>query len=150
MNFMNESIFTVSLDYKEYSKEAKNGKIEVLWADKATLILIKTLFRVIKSEMSEINQVMNLQEKSDSNKYFRIISSNFNLSDGNLHRKILKRIKKLKQFYFRTSGLTVHLDEIVEDLKALRLNRIKFWENLLKDFTQNEDFYVSKFRHRKK
>jgi len=147
---MNESIFTVSLDYKEYSKEAKNGKIEVLWADKATLILIKTLFRVIKSEMSEINQVMNLQEKSDSNKYFRIISSNFNLSDGNLHRKILKRIKKLKQFYFRTSGLTVHLDEIVEDLKALRLNRIKFWENLLKDFTQNEDFYVSKFRHRKK
>lgn len=150
MIYLSEDVFIITLEYKEFSEEDMVSETEVLWADKTTLKFIKKLFRVIKSEMSEVSQVMNLQEKSDSDKYFRVISNNFNLNDDNIRDRIIRRIKRLKQFNFRSGGLTVHFDEIVEMIKSLRFKRIKFWENLLDDFTKNKDFYLAKIKNQMK
>jgi len=150
MMYVSKKVFIASLEYREYSEEAKDSKTEVLWTDMEGLKILRILFRIIKSEMSEVNQLMNIQEEPDSEKYFRVISNNFNLEDDNLYEKILKRVKKLKDFHFRSGGLTFHFDEIVEQIKALRFKRIRFWENLLKDFTNNKDFYLSKIKQKKK
>ena len=66
-----------------------------------------------------------------------------------MRKKIERRIEKLKQLYFRSGGITVDFDEIVEMLKIVRFNRIKFWENLLKDFINNNDFYLSKIKQKR-
>ncbi|KKL73123.1 hypothetical protein LCGC14_2078060 [marine sediment metagenome] len=137
-------ILIIGLVVKKAKGKTNDGKTEVLWADRSTLNIMKTLFRIVKSEMSEVNQIMNLQERLASEQYLRVISNNFEGSGDNLHRRIVRRIKKLKEFHFRSGGLTVNFDEIIENLKVLRFNRIKFWENLLKDYVENEDFYLTK------
>lgn len=146
---MNKDNFIVSLEYREFSEEAKESKTEVLWTDKITLKFIRSLFRIVGSEMSKFGQMARSEAKFDSDKYFEVITSNFGANINNYKEKILKKIKNLKKFYFRSRGLTIHLDEIIEDLKALRYNRIKFWEDLLRNFTENEDFYLSKIERQR-
>jgi hypothetical protein len=147
-----EKLFHVFLSYKNILgiDVPSDFKDEFLWTNKDGLKLLKSIFRIVHSEMSEFTHVTRSEAESDSDKYVEIIAGNFGVDRDDFNERILKRIKKLKQFHFRSGGLTIHFDEIVEKIKELRFNRIKFWENLLKDFTENEDFYLSKLEERKK
>jgi len=146
-----EELFHVFLSYKSISSldVPSDFEDEILWTNKDGLKLLKSIFRIVKSEMSEFAYMMRSEAKSDSDKYIEIIANDFGVNRDDFNEKILKRIKKLKQFHFRSGGLTIYFDEIVEKIKSLRFSRIKFWENLLKNFNENEDFYLSKLEQKK-
>ena len=71
--------------------------------------------------MSEFSSMKHSEAKSDSEKYLEIISGNF-LKRDDLNEKISKKIERLKKFNF---------DKALDGLKELRLDRIRFRENLL-------------------
>ncbi len=144
-------IFEVFLKYGELLEPDVpiEFKDEILWTNKDGLKLLKTLFRAVKEEMSEFAHVVSSEAKSDSDKYLEIIINNFGLEQTDICKRIERRINKLRQFHFRSGGLTVHFDEIVEQIRMLRLRRIRIWENILKDFTDKKDFYLSKIQRGK-
>ena len=123
-------IFEVFLKYGELFEPGVpiEFKDEILWTSRGGLKLIKTLFRAVKEEMSEYTYVVSSEAKSDTDKYIEIIVNNFGLEQTDICKRIERRINKLRQFHFRSGGLTVHFDEVVEQIRMLRLRRIRIWD----------------------
>ncbi|TFG19538.1 MAG: hypothetical protein EU529_16185 [Promethearchaeota archaeon] len=135
------NVFEVFLSYKEISDNSENTKNEVLWTNNEGLKLLKGFFRIIKSEIGEVVDTMNVDK---DNEFKRFLSILFNRSisrlDSDIEKNIMKFIEKLKRFNFY-SGI-FNINDVLRDLKLLREHRIKFWESLLEDFRKNEALYI--------
>ena len=126
---MVKEIFDVFLSFRrrEDVKADENSefKEEFLWSSKEGLKFLKSMFRLIKREMSEFSHMMNIEADSDFEKHSAFISKEFQDKVG-LHEKICRKIEKLRNFNFNNGVSPINSNNILESLKKIRLERINF------------------------
>ncbi len=147
---MTTNIYSVLLTAEKIAENNKEGITpDFLKTDEEGLRLLKTLFNVIKNELTEsvvdINNDNNLPYplKRNITILYSYFSFNFD-DDKEMEQKILSEINKLKKLRFHDGFKTITIEELMEDLKFLRLNRIKLWEEILSDFKTHKDIYIKK------
>lgn len=92
----------------------------------------------------EAINITNLTDgPTDFDKISRLFFQEFKLEDfndsGSLENKILQHIKKLKK-----NDFTLLLNFIGNKFRALRKEKIDFWEKILEKYMQNKDKYDKK------